>query len=241
MAEVKSAQVKRPANQKKRKSGGHGTAVVFWICLVLIIAPFAILGWILVSSSMDSDKPVLGNRYEGDLDPAITKSDMENVSDAVSAIEGVESVDVEMPTATLRVYADINDDADSAAASAKADEVYNAVAGILDPSVYFTQTDTEKMYDLEIHVYNHLEDTDPETYVYVIKNKTSSMTDPKTQLVSEPLDAELAQSLRDAVTARQAEEAAAESADGGEVTGTDESGVTGEETTDDTSEESTEG
>lgn len=227
-------EVKRPVKKKIKKSG-KGWAVVFWICLALIVVPFGVLGWILISSSMDSSSPVIGSRYDGDLDPAITKAQMTEIQETVSGIEGVESADVEMATATLRVYADINDDANSDTASAKADEVYNAVAGILDPAVYFTQADGKKMYDLEIHVYNHLEETDAETYVYVIKNKSSSMSEPKTQLVSEPLDAELAQSLRDAVAAREAAEAQAE-AEGGEVSTSDDSGAgaeaEGEATTD---------
>lgn len=202
-----NSNVKRPTRKKVKKSG-VGMTVVFWICLALIVVPVAILGWILISSSIESSAPVLGSRYDGDLDPAITKTNMSDIKTSVETIDGVESVDVEMATATLRVYADINDDANSDTASAKADEVYNAVAAILDPSVYFTQTDDKKMYDLEIHVYNHAEEENEDTYVYVIKNKSSSMSEPKTQLVSEPLDAELAQSLRDAVTARKAAEEA---------------------------------
>ena len=57
------------------------------------------------------------------------------------------------------------------------------------------------MYDLEVHVFNQNKDTE-NNFVYVIETKTSSMEAPVIQLVSEPIDAELAESLRQAVENR---------------------------------------
>ena len=196
-----------PAKKITRRKN-HLTAIVFWICLLLVLAPFCVLGWLLLSSYMDSSTPVLGNRYEGDLDPAITAEQMTEVETKASAVEGVQGVKVEMTTATLRVYADITDEADKDAAYAAADAVYTAVSEVLDPEVYFTQANGKKMYDMEVHVYNLAEDRDSDAFVYVIGTKTSSMSAMKKQLVSEPIDAKLAQDLRDAVVAR--EEAAAQ-------------------------------
>ena len=59
----------------------------------------------------------------------------------------------------------------------------------------------KKMYDLEVHVFNQNKDTE-NNFVYVIETKTSSMEAPVIQLVSEPIDAELAESLRQAVENR---------------------------------------
>lgn len=192
----------------KKKKTTHKTAVLFWVCLILVILPFAILGWILFSASRDTHSPVLGRRYDGDLDPAITSSQMDEVKNAVSAVDGVDSADVEMQTATLRVYADIADTASADDANSIADALYSAVTSVLDPNTYFSQSNGEKMYDLEIHVYTIPERTgaDGENFVYVIDTKTSNMTDPQKQLVSEPINADLAQQLRDDVTARKAEE-----------------------------------
>lgn len=209
MTNKNSNQTKKRSVRKKRT--GHFTGFLFWICLILLVTPPAVLGWILYSSQQDTGKPVLGNRYEGDLDPAITKDQMTAVETAVAGLEGIEAYRVEMPTATLRVYADIADDANADAARAKADEIYGTVTGILDPSVYFTQADGKKMYDIEIHVYNHQksEETDDDGFVYVIKSKSSSMSEPRSQLVSQPVNAELAQKLRDETAQRLAEEEAA--------------------------------
>ena len=89
-------------------------------------------------------------------------------------------------------------------ANSVADQIYSSVTSTLDPAVYFTQHDNEKMYDLEIHVYNYADskDRDSDSFVYVIDTKTSSMDAPAKQTMSEPLNAELAQQLRQAVEDR---------------------------------------
>lgn len=203
---VKAAAAKKAAGKKRNY---HTTGFIFWICLILIATPIAVLGWILLSSAMDTGKPVLGNRYEGDLDPAITSEQMTEVEQAVAGLEGIEDSSVRMVTATMRVYADVPDEWGIDDVKSKASEIYETVTGILDPAVYFTQADGRKMYDIEIHVYNLKENRDADEFVYVIRNKTSSMSEPISSVVSEPLDAELAQQLRDDVIAREEAEAAA--------------------------------
>jgi hypothetical protein len=59
------------------------------------------------------------------------------------------------------------------------------------------------MYDLEIHVFNLDKNRDSDDFVYVIMTKTSGMETASTQLVSEPIDPELAQQLRDDVESRK--------------------------------------
>lgn len=248
MAEKKRTQTKRSVKKKT-----HRTGILFTICLILVLAPFVVFGWILFSSSMDTGTPVLGNRYEGDLDPAITKDQLTQVEDAVSALSGQDSCFVTMKTATLRVYVDIADDASEETANAKADEVYNVVASILDPSVYFTKTDSKKMYDMEIHVYTIPEKTgaDGENFVYVIDTKTSNMSSPAKQTVSVAKNQAVADQLRQDVLDRQAAEQAAADAveNGGEISGTSgeevpaeevpADGTEGEATTDETTGEET--
>ena len=71
--------------------------------------------------------------------------------------------------------------------------------------MYFSKHDNEKMYDLEIHVYNRQDPSqqDGDSFVYVINTKTSSMDAPEKQTVSKPVNAELAQQLRQAVEDRK--------------------------------------
>lgn len=189
----------------KVKKNRHITGLLFWVCLILLAAPFVVLGWILLSSQMDNNTPVLGSRYEGDLDPAITKNKLQEVTTAISNMNGIDSSDVQLATATLRVYIDANDNADEEAIKNKATQAYEVVSGILDPNVYFTQSDGKKMYDLEIHVSNYKERGDHDNFIYVIETKNSSMSSPKAQVVSSPRNAELAEALRNDVVEREKE------------------------------------
>ncbi|MBR2793611.1 MAG: heavy-metal-associated domain-containing protein [Solobacterium sp.] len=206
---TKKTTSKKPAGDRTPKSGkqvrksksGGGTAVVFWIVLILFLSPFLVLGYIILSAAMDTGKPIIGNRYDGDHDPAISKSDLERVESSVKSLSGVEKSMVNLATGTVRVYADINDSAGAETAESTAGQVYSTVTSILNESTYFTQSNGKKMYDLEVHVYNQDKNTDS-NFVYVIGTKTSSMDAPIYQLVSEPIDAELAESLRQAVENR---------------------------------------
>ena len=196
----------------KVRKKSHLTGVVFWICFLLLAVPVGILGWILLSSQQDSGAPVLGNRYDGDLDPAIHKTQLEQVEAAVQSIDGVESTFVTMPTATLRVYADIRDYDNAESANWIADQIYGKIASVLEPSVYFTQHDGKKMYDLEVHVYT-TDNGESDNFVYVIGTKTSSMEGMVNQVVSEPVDAEVAQKLRDSLNPQPEPE------EGGDIVG----------------------
>ena len=190
----------KKSKRSKRKS--KRTAIIFWVCLILILTPFMVLGWILLSAWLDTGSPILGERYEGDLDPAITKNDLDSIRTSVRTIPEVENVELELATATLRVYADVDDNANAENEKATAQSIYQAVTRVLDAGTYFTQTETKKMYDLEIHVYNLAKNRDSDEFAYVIETKTSSMTEPILNVVSEPIDAALAQQLRDNVENR---------------------------------------
>jgi len=188
----------RPAARRKTN---NGTTIAFIAALVLFLLPFLILGYIILSAARDTGRPVIGERYKGDHDPAITKSDLERVESSVKSVSGVESTMVNLATGTLRVYADISDSATADNAKSTAQEIYSSVTSILDPNTYFSQNNGKKMYDLEVHVFNQNSSEDAD-FVYVIETFTSSMEQPVVQLVSEPIDAELAENLRQAVENR---------------------------------------
>lgn len=217
MAKKKKTKTSQRTRQAKRYAR---TKVVFWIALILFLAPFAVFAWILISAAMDTGSPILGNRYEGDLDPAITKADLEAVKTAAENETGVEKVDVQLATATLRVYVDVDDNDNVESCANVARQVYSDVTNVLDPSVYFTQTDTKKMYDLEVHVYNYADQSkrDEDSFAYVIETKNSSMSDPVINTVSEPVNAELAEQLRQDVINRNNPTPTPSASAGGELT-----------------------
>ena len=202
---AKSSKTTRTARSqgtvKKRSKASRSTTTAFWIALIVFLIPFLVLGYFILSAAMDTGKPVLGDRYKGDHDPEITKADLSSVESAVKSVSGVEKASVNLATGTLRVYADISDSANAETAENTAGQIFNAVTSVLNRGTYFTQNNGMKMYDLEIHVYNQAKDEDA-NFVYVIETLTSSMEEPVIQLVSEPIDADLAETLRQAVENR---------------------------------------
>lgn len=188
---------KKRVRKTKARRREIRTLTIFWICLLLLLIPALIMGWLLLSAALDTGAPIIGDRYKGDLDPAITKTELDSIESATEGISGVQSSFVNLATATLRVYADIDDNATADTAKATATRIYNEITKVLPTGTYFTQSDGKKMYDLEIHVYTADDREKASNFVYVIETKTSSMAEPIQQLVSEPLDASLAQRLRD--------------------------------------------
>ena len=200
MSEQKKTSKKKPSatTAKKQKSKKKDKSTIILIVgLVLIAIPCAILGWILISASMDTGKPINGDRFKGDLDPAITKDQLSEIESRIKGENQVEKVTVELTTATLRVYVDAVDSISDEEASALSETAYNDVTAVLKEGTYFTAAGGKKRYELEVHVYNNIDKSGAGDYVYVIRSKNSGMEQAATQVVSKPLDAELAQQLRD--------------------------------------------
>ena len=191
---------KKTAKRAKRKVSK--AKIVLLVGIAIILIPCLIFGWILLSAYLKTGTPIVGNRYEHALNPQITSEQLKQVESNVKGINGVENCNVELTTATMRVYADVNDSYGDDQVAEVANQVYNTVNNTLSVGTYFTRNETEKMYDLEIHVYNLDKNRDQGGFSYVILNKNSNMEEPRTQVVSKALDEELAQRLRDDVEAK---------------------------------------
>lgn len=184
-------------SKTKTKRKLDTSMIIIVLGLVIIAIPFLVLGGILISDSLKTGTPISGDRFNADLDPAITEQDIKEVHQAVFNLNEVENAEVVLKTATLRVYLDTTDALSKEQAQTLAEEAYTKVTDLLSVSTYFSQQGTKKMYDLEIHVYNLTENRDSDEFVYVIANKSSSMEEKIVQIVSEPKDPELAQQLNE--------------------------------------------
>lgn len=176
--------------------------IFIFVGILIILIPFIILGVILIQASMSTGKPILGDRFKNDLNPAITSEQLKEISTKIKGQSNVDSVDVSLKTATLRVYVDVSDASSEQQVMDMSKSAYQDVISILDVNTYFTQHDGKEMYDIEIHAYNQDKNT-KENFIYVITNKNSSMEKEHSQVVSKALDPELAQQLRDDVLERE--------------------------------------
>ena len=173
-------------------------ALILIIGLIIIAIPCFIFGGILLSSALQSGTPVIGSRFDNDLDVKISNDDVTKLKDNLESLTGVEAVTIDgTTTGQCIVLLDVVDSYSEEEASKVADEAYKKVIDVLPVNTYFTATDTNKNYDLSIHVFNRLEKgDDSESWSYVILTKNSKMELPETQVVSTPLDDHLAKELR---------------------------------------------
>ncbi len=179
--------------KKKRKLSKSAIVLIVGLCIIII--PCIIFCGILLHAALQTGTPVFGDRYKGDLDPAISDSAISEISDTTMNLTGVEAVDCTLISGQLRVNVDTVDSISLEDAQSLVNEVYEVVDDILPVSTYFTSTDDKKMYDLAINVYNFI-DTESEDMIYCLGTKNAMMEDLDVQIVSEPLDSELASELR---------------------------------------------
>ncbi len=174
---------------KKKLSKG---ALVLIISLIIILIPCLIFGGILISAALESGKPVDGNRFKGDLNPAITSSNTSSIKNSIEALSGVEKCDIELTSAQYRVNVDAVDTLTDKQIEDLCVDIYNIVNKELPMATYFTASSSEKMYDLAVNVYNKIDDDN----IYYILTKNSKMDTYSVQCVSSAVDEELASDLR---------------------------------------------
>ena len=174
---------------KKKLSKG---ALVLIISLIIILIPCLIFGGILISAALESGKPVDGNRFKGDLNPAITSSNTSSIKNSIEALSGVEKCDIELTSAQYRVNVDTVDTLTDKQIEDLCVDIYNIVNKELPMATYFTASSSEKMYDLAVNVYNKIDDDN----IYYILTKNSKMDTYSVQCVSSAVDEELTSDLR---------------------------------------------
>lgn len=174
---------------KKKLSKG---ALVLIISLIIILIPCLIFGGILIFAALESGKPVDGNRFKGDLNPAITSSNTSSIKNSIEALSGVEKCDIELTSAQYRVNVDTVDTLTDKQIEDLCVDIYNIVNKELPMATYFTASSSEKMYDLAVNVYNKIDDDN----IYYILTKNSKMDTYSVQCVSSAVDEELASDLR---------------------------------------------
>jgi hypothetical protein len=204
------AKIKRTRNKSGNKPRqGHK---LVWFTLIIIAIPCVIVAYVLLSSVGGQSKPVTGSRFSSeDLTPEITNTNVRDLESSLGSIENVESVTVNLLSATLRVHLNLVDEATDDVAQTALNSAYDIVNQQLPIDTYFTNTDTAKMYDLEIDAYNYLiDDTHTEdgwTYLKLTKTGAGSAV---TDNMTVAKDSDLASQLESSSESLQAAAAAAE-------------------------------
>lgn len=180
--------------QKNKKKLSRSALMLIIACSIILI-PILVFVGILGTSLIGNDTPNNGDRFNNDLDPAITNKNQNNIASEIEAISNVESVEINLPTAELRIYVNANDSASKEDIEQIATKAYDVVNKEIPVNTYFkSSNDGKKMYDLEITVYNFIEGNDDDRIIYTL-TKNSNMETYKGQFTSEPISPETAASV----------------------------------------------
>lgn len=171
----KQAAKSAPATKKGKKKHNY----LVWAAAVVVLIPCLLLLYILIGSLGSSDKPIEGSRFKGSLDPEISQEEITTLQSSLS-LENVESINITLKSATLRVMINTNDDLSQDTISEIMVSAYEQIVEKFPVETYFqNRTENEKlikMYDLDIEVYNYIPtgDEDSSGKIHMSRTKNSS-------------------------------------------------------------------
>ena len=176
----------------KTKNKNKKPHVVLGLVLIILLVPTILLGAIVYSTLEDSSKPVIGQRYENELDPAITEENIKSLENILT-VDNSEKIEINFKSARVAVLVDMKDDASSDAIKNAVTTAFKKVNEVLPIDTYFTNRvdgeTTTKMYDLQIDAYNVVSG---ENQIHYVLTKTGASEDEIIQLVSSPKDKDVA-------------------------------------------------
>lgn len=154
--------LKRNTNKEKidvKKKTKKEPNWILRITIIVLLVPILAIIFVLLTSIETKGEPVFGGRFDEQLKNKITDTQLKEVKN-ILVYAGVESVSVNLKSATLRVNINAADTIDRASLEAIAADAYAKVISILPVDQYFTNIvegeKTIKMYDVEVSAYNFI-------------------------------------------------------------------------------------
>lgn len=197
----------KPEKPKKKKLSKP--AIVLIIACVIIAIPIVTFLVILLSASLQTGTPILGDRFKNDLNPPISSSNESAIVEKVKSLDKVDDCEIVMTSAQFRVNVDASDSISESDAESIGDKVYEIVSKELPINTYFTASSSgAKMYDLAINIYNYIpENSSDNNFISYLITKNSKMDAPSKKFNNKPVSEELAKELRGEITSSEPEEA----------------------------------
>jgi len=190
MAEKKL--VRRRVKVKKVEKLGFNW--FFWISAVLIAIPCIYFVILILSARDNTNVPIIGDRIKNSVIYEITESDVNSIQTEVKSLSDVQGCEVTLKVQTLRISIDASDGLSIDKYKEIAENAYNTVNSKLEISKYFAKQEDYKQYDLEIIVYDSITSSE---MTIVSLNKNSGMDTYNVQVLSEPLNPDLAKELQE--------------------------------------------
>ena len=189
------------------------------IALVLLLTPVLGFGYIIYRDSSQTGEPVVGSRYDNNLEPKITEEQLSTIK-ASLVDEMILSNKVTLKSSTLRVYVEVAEETSKDSIKELAGTVYDLVTEKLPVETYFSNDGSRKMYDLEIHVYNNSTDRSSEEFIYYEIIKSSSIEERIEEFITdaknEDFKAEVLENLEEKLNGPSEDDEESEADAGGE-------------------------
>ena len=178
--------------KKKKGLKLNFSNIVFALGILFILIPTSVIGVILIQSSMQTGNVIAGNRFANDLNPAITE-DLQNLGkEAMQSVSGVEVVELNLKAATFRLTVTLPSGKDEANYLSLIENSLAKLNEAIPFDTFFNDTDSMKMYDLEVNYVDALDNT-KSIYYQVVKN--ANMDTWRIQNLMVPVNPELAAEL----------------------------------------------
>lgn len=192
--QIKTKTTTKSINTKKKKAKDWSFYVII-ISLIIIAIPTSFLGYHIIQARLQTGQPLFGDRFKGDLSKKILPEHLDSLTTTVMENPNVESVNFTITAATLRASVKAKPEVDKALYDEIVDSIYASVDSLLPITDYFTQTSTEKMYDIEINLYNTLTSTEETPFVNFMLSKSSAKEELIKQYISESSNPEFVEEL----------------------------------------------
>lgn len=176
-------------NTKKSKNKILSSKKTTVILSSIILLPFLIFGFILIRDKMGTGTPVIGSRNDHQLEHKITEEQLKAVEELVK-IDDVKSSKITLKASTLRVYLEVSAEMSKEQLAKVGEAIYKQVIEVIPIDPYFTNTENNKQYDLEVHTYNDVEDKTGDDFVYYEIIRTGSMEDTNYAFLTDAKDPE---------------------------------------------------
>lgn len=132
----------------------------------VILIPILIFGGILVRDSLNKGKPVIGSRFDNELEHKITDEHLKQIDEKI-AEDMILKKEVELRAATVRVNIEVSAELSKELMQQLGERVYASIDEIVPIETYFTNSENNKQYDLEINIHNDVEDWSTDDFVYL--------------------------------------------------------------------------
>lgn len=196
------------AKQKSSSKLKNSSKILYTVAIIVIVVPLLFLGYIYIGAKENTGKPTDGKRFADSLNPHISNAQLKQLKDTLK-FDGVDHVDVNLIQATLRVDIDTANDASADTITNIMNQAYDDVNKVLPIDTYFTNNSkSDKMYDVEVSVYNYIPDDKlpADGQIIMIKTKTAAASEPNVSVPTTAKNPEVAKKLLDGQ--QQAEKAA---------------------------------